>query len=166
MALDLGLATHQLLPPLDGVTQSSRNHSQRLADTLERGLGIPADAAAGPPAAARGVPQNWTPLPVDGSHIDVDRPPWTATCLCAATSSTWAAAPSPTAPTVQRADLGRRGRGFVPPFSRRRARRNPDLRPAARRTAHRSVIRAPAVVALRTISCRTFPSCPTRLRPG
>ena len=51
MALDLGLTTRQLLSARDGVAQSSHNRSQRLADTLERRLGIPADAAAGRTAA-------------------------------------------------------------------------------------------------------------------
>ena len=48
--LDLGLTTRQLLSARDGVAQSSHNRSQRLADTLERRLGIPA-AAAGRTAA-------------------------------------------------------------------------------------------------------------------
>ena len=93
MALDLGLTTHQLLSARDGVAQSSHNRSQRLADTLERRLGIPAGAAAfrtaavgrRPYIAARTgpegllgsqppyVPQDYTALSVDGSHIDVDR---------------------------------------------------------------------------------------------
>ena len=53
MALDLGLTTRtrQLLSARDGVAQSSHNRSQRLADTLERRLGIPASAAAGRTAA-------------------------------------------------------------------------------------------------------------------
>ena len=94
MALDLGLTTRQLLSALDDVALASRTRAQRLADTLERGLSISADAAARRTAAvgrrpylsARigpegllgscpppDVPQDWTALSVDGSHIDVDR---------------------------------------------------------------------------------------------
>ena len=51
MALDLGLTTHQLLSALDGVTNDAVSRAQRLSDTLERGLRISADAAAGRTAA-------------------------------------------------------------------------------------------------------------------
>ena len=94
MALDLGLTTHQLLSALDGVTKGAVSRAQRLSDTLERGLRVSPDAAAFRTAAvgrrpyisARTgpegllgsqpppeVPQDWTALSVDGSHIDVDR---------------------------------------------------------------------------------------------
>ena len=94
MALDLGLTTRQLLSALDDVALASRTRAQRLADTLERGLSISADAAARRtaavgrrpyisarigPAGLLGscpppyVPQDYTALSVDGSHIDVDR---------------------------------------------------------------------------------------------
>ena len=94
MALDLGLTTRQLLSALDDVALASRTRAQRLADTLERGLSISADAAARRTAAvgrrpylsARigpegllgscpppDMPQDYTALSVDGSHIDVDR---------------------------------------------------------------------------------------------
>ena len=94
MALDLGLTTRQLLSALDDVALASQTRAQRLADTLERGLNISADAAARRTAAvgrrpylsARtgpegllgsrpppDVPQDYTALSVDGSHIDVDR---------------------------------------------------------------------------------------------
>ena len=43
---DLGLTTRQLLSALDDVALASRTRAQRLADTLERGLSISADAAA------------------------------------------------------------------------------------------------------------------------
>ena len=93
MALDLGLTTHQLLSALDDVALASQTRAQRLNHTLERGLNIPADAAAfrtaavgrRPYIAARTgpegllgsqpppqVPQDWTALSVD-AHIDVDR---------------------------------------------------------------------------------------------
>ena len=92
MALDLGLTTRQLLSALDDVALASR--TQRLNDTLARGLNRSADAAARRTAAvgrrpylsARTgpegllgsrlppeVPQDWTALSVDGSHIAVDR---------------------------------------------------------------------------------------------
>ena len=51
MALDLGLTTRQLLSALYDVALASRTHAQRLNDTLERRLGIPAGAAAGRTAA-------------------------------------------------------------------------------------------------------------------
>ena len=94
MALDLGLTTHQLLSALDSVTNDAVSRAQRLSDTLERGLRISADAAAGRTAAvgrrpyisARTgpegllasipppeVPRDWSALSVDGSHIDADR---------------------------------------------------------------------------------------------
>ena len=92
MALDLGLTTRQLLSALYDVALASR--TQRLNDTLARGLNRSADAAARRTAAVgrrpylsartgpKGllgsrpppeVPQDWTALSVDGSHIDVDR---------------------------------------------------------------------------------------------
>ena len=91
---DLGLTTRQLLSALDDVALASRTRAQRLADTLERGLSISADAAARRTAAVGRrpylsarigpegllgscpppyVPQDYTALSVDGSHIDVDR---------------------------------------------------------------------------------------------
>ena len=94
MALDLGLTTRLLLSALDDVALASRTRAQRLADTLERGLSISADAAARRTAAVGRrpylsarigpegllgscpppyVPQDYTALSVDGSHIDVDR---------------------------------------------------------------------------------------------
>ena len=94
MALDLGLTTRQLLSALDDVALASRTHAQRLNDTLARGLNRSADAAArrtaavgrrpyisartGPEGllgsqAPPEVPQDWTALSVEGSHIDVDR---------------------------------------------------------------------------------------------
>ena len=94
MALDLGLTTHQLLSALDSVTQGAVSRTQRLSDTLERGLRVSAVAAASRTAAvgrrpyisARTgpegllasipppeVPCDWTAISVDGSHIDADR---------------------------------------------------------------------------------------------
>ena len=86
MALGLSLTTRQLLSALDDVALASPTYAQRLNDTPERRLNISADAAArrpyfsSPPTPrADGqspppdVPQDWTALPVDGSHIDVDR---------------------------------------------------------------------------------------------
>ena len=94
MALDLGLATRQLLSAMDGVAASVRDHGHRLTDTLERAQTVPPDEAAFRTAAvgrrpyisARAgpeglldsiappeVPQDWVALSVDGSHIDVDR---------------------------------------------------------------------------------------------
>ena len=94
MALDLGLATRQLLSALDGVADAVRDHGHRLTDTLERAQTVPADQAAfrtaavgrrpyisartGPEGllgsiAPPEVPQDWTAVSVDGSHIDVDR---------------------------------------------------------------------------------------------
>ena len=94
MALDLNQTTLQLLSAMDGVTKGAVSRAQRLSDTLERGLGVPADAAASRTAAvgrrpyisARTgpegllgsipppeVPRDWSALSVDGSHIDVDR---------------------------------------------------------------------------------------------
>ena len=91
---DLGLTTRQLLSALDDVALASHTRAQRLADTLERGLSISADAAARRTAAVGRrpylsarigpegllgscpppyVPQDYTALSVDGSHIDVDR---------------------------------------------------------------------------------------------
>ena len=90
----LGLTTRQLLSALDDVTLASRTHAQRLNDTLARGLDRSADAAARRTAAVgrrpylsartglegllgtcppTDVPQGWTALSVDGSHIAVDR---------------------------------------------------------------------------------------------
>ena len=94
MALDLGLTTHQLLSTLDGVVSNAHSRGQRLDDAVERALDIPIDDAAFRTAAvgrrpyisARTgpegllgsrpppeVPQDWTAVSVDGSHIDVDR---------------------------------------------------------------------------------------------
>ena len=94
MALDLGLTTHQLLSTLDGVVSDLRTRAQRIDDAIDRASAIPADEAAFRTAAvgrrpyisARTgpeglldshpppeVPQDWTALSVDGSHIDVDR---------------------------------------------------------------------------------------------
>ena len=94
MALDLGLTTRQLISAMDGVADAVRNHGHRLAQTLERARSVSADEAAFRTAAvgrrpyisARtgpeglldnipppGVPQDWTAVAVDGSHIDVDR---------------------------------------------------------------------------------------------
>ena len=58
MALDLGLTTRQLLSTLDDVALASRSHAQRLNYTLERGLNLSADAAAGlnNPAVGTGLP--------------------------------------------------------------------------------------------------------------
>ena len=94
MALDLGQTVHQLLPALDGVALDIYTRSQRLDAAIDRALAVPADEAAFRTAAvgrrpyisARTgpeglldsrpppeVPQDWTALSVDGSHIDVDR---------------------------------------------------------------------------------------------
>ena len=94
MALDLGLTTHQLLSTLDGVVSGAHTRAQSLDDAVDRALDIPTDQAAFRTAAvgrrpyisARtgpeglldsrpppDVPQDWTALSVDGSHIDVDR---------------------------------------------------------------------------------------------
>ena len=94
MALDLGLTTYQLLSVLDGLAPNIQSRSRRLDDAIDRALAVPADegafrtAAVGrhPYIAARTgpegllgsrlppeVPQDWTALSVDGSHIDVDR---------------------------------------------------------------------------------------------
>ena len=116
MALDLGLTTYQLLSALDGLAPNIQSRSRRLDDAIDRALALPADEAAFRTAAvgrrpyisARTgpegllgsqpppeVPQDWTALSMDGSHIDVDRH-----LPLRATSSTWAAAPSPTAPAT------------------------------------------------------------------
>ena len=94
MALDLGLTTYQLLSALNGLAPDIRNRRRRLDDAIDRALAVPADEAAFRTAAvgrrpyisARTgpeglldsrpppeVPQDWTALSVDGSHIDVDR---------------------------------------------------------------------------------------------
>ena len=94
MALDLGLTTYQLLSALDGVALDIQGRSRRLDDAIDRALAVPAGEAAFRTAAvgrrpyisARTgpegllgsqpppqVPQDWTALSVDGSHIDVDR---------------------------------------------------------------------------------------------
>ena len=94
MALDLGLTTYQLLSALDGVAPNIQSRSRRLDDAIDRALAVPAGEAAFRTAAvgrrpyisARTgpegllgsqpppeVPQDWTALSVDGSHIDVDR---------------------------------------------------------------------------------------------
>ena len=94
MALDLGLATHQLLSALDGVVDDAVARGRRLDDTIDRALSVPANEAAFRTAAvgrrpyisartgSEGllgsisppeVPADWTAVSVDGSHIDVDR---------------------------------------------------------------------------------------------
>ena len=94
MALDLGLTTYQLLSALDGVAHGIQSRLQRLDDAIDRALKVSTDeavfrtAAVGrrPYISARTgpegllgslpppeVPQDWTALSVDGSHIDVDR---------------------------------------------------------------------------------------------
>ena len=94
MALDLGLTTYQLLSALDDVAPNIRSRRRRLDDAIDRALAVPAGEAAfrtaavgrRPYIAARTgpegllgsrpppeVPQDWTALSVDGSHIDVDR---------------------------------------------------------------------------------------------
>ena len=94
MALDLGLTTYQLLSALDGVAPNIQSRRRRLDDAIDRALAVPAGeatfrtAAVGrrPYISARTgpedllgsrpppeVPQDWTALSVDGSHIDVDR---------------------------------------------------------------------------------------------
>ena len=94
MALDLALTTYQLLSALDGLAQNIQSRSRRLDDAIDRALAVPADEAAfrtaavgrRPYIAARTgpegllgsqappeVPQDWTALSVEGSHIDVDR---------------------------------------------------------------------------------------------
>ena len=116
MALDLGLTTYQLLSALDGLAPNIQSRRRRLDDAIDRALAVPADGAAfrtaavgrRPYIAARTgpegllgsqpppeVPQDWTALSVDGSHIDVDRHLPLRCHL-----STWAAAPSPTVRTM------------------------------------------------------------------
>ena len=94
MALDLGLTTHQLLSALDGVALDIQARNRSLDDAVDRALTVSSDEAAfrtaavgrRPYIAARTspegllgrrpppeVPQDWTALAVDGSHIDVDR---------------------------------------------------------------------------------------------
>ena len=94
MALDLGLTTYQLLSALDGLAPNIQSRSRRLDNAIDRALAVPAGEAAfrtaavgrRPYIAARTgpegllgsrpppeVPQDWTALSVDGSHIDVDR---------------------------------------------------------------------------------------------
>ena len=94
MALDLGLTTYQLLSALDDLAPNIQSRSRRRDDAIDRALTISADEAAFRTAAvgrrpyisARTgpegllgsrpppeVPQDWTALSVDGSHIDVDR---------------------------------------------------------------------------------------------
>ncbi len=94
MALDLGLTTYQLLSALDGLAPNIQSRRRRLDDAIDRALAVPAGGAAFRTAAvgrrpyisARTgpegllgsrpppeVPQDWTALSVDGSHIDVDR---------------------------------------------------------------------------------------------
>ena len=94
MALDLALTTYQLLSALDGLAQNIQSRSRRLDDAIDRALAVPADEAAfrtaavgrrpyisartGPEGllgsqAPPEVPQDWTALSVEGSHIDVDR---------------------------------------------------------------------------------------------
>ena len=78
----------------------------------------------------RRYPETRTAISVDGSHIDVDHHlPLRCHLInlggCAITYGAGLRLPA-----VQRAHPGRGGRGFVPPFCRRRARRDPDRRPA------------------------------------
>ena len=94
MALDLGLATHQLLSAMDGVVDDALARGRRLDDAIDRALTIPVDEAAFRTSAvgrrpyisartgAEGllgslsppvVPGDWTAVSADGSHIDVDR---------------------------------------------------------------------------------------------
>jgi hypothetical protein len=94
MGLDFGQTARQLMAAMDGVTNSSRNRRQRFADTLDRAMAISPVEAADRTAASgrrpfvfsrtgpegllgsrepRPVPNDWTALSVDGSHIDVDR---------------------------------------------------------------------------------------------
>ncbi len=94
MALDLGLAAHQLLSAMDGVVDAAVARGRRLDGAIDRALSIPVDEAAFRTAAvgrrpyisartgAEGllgsiappdVPADWTAVSVDGSHIDVDR---------------------------------------------------------------------------------------------
>ena len=118
-----------------------------------------------PPSAPPNEPQDWTALSVDSSYIDVDR---RLSLRCHLIQ------PGPLCHHLRRPGYGCQLFSEPTPavededlhlHSPDGARRNPDLRPAAQRTAHRGEIRAPVVVALRMISCRTFPSCPTRLKP-
>ena len=99
MALDLGLTTRQLLSALYDVALASR--TQRLNDTLARGLNRSADAAARRTAAvgrrpylsARTGPEAcWAAgrrrrFPRTGPRCPWTAPTstWTATCPCAAT---------------------------------------------------------------------------------
>ena len=46
MALDLGLATHQLLSALDDVVLDIRARNQRLNDAIDRSVAVPADKAS------------------------------------------------------------------------------------------------------------------------
>ena len=94
MALDLGRTTYQLLSALDGLAPDIQARNRRLDDAVDRALTVSSDEAAFRTAAvgrrpyisARTgpegllgsrpppeVPQDWTALSVDGSHIDVDR---------------------------------------------------------------------------------------------
>ena len=94
MALDLGLTTYKLLSALDGLAPNIQSRSRRLDDAVDRALTVSSDEAAFRTAAvgrrpyisartgSEGllgsqpppeVPQDWTALSVDGSHIDVDR---------------------------------------------------------------------------------------------
>ena len=157
MALDLALTTYQLLSALDGLTPEIQSRRRRLDDAIDRALAVPAGGAAFRTAAvgrrpyitARTgpegllgsqpppeVPQDWTALSVDGSHIDVDRHLPLRCHLDQPGRLRHHLRSEPWLPTVQRADPGRGRRRPVPPFSRRRARRNPDRRPVAGRAAH------------------------------
>ena len=95
MALDLGLTTYQLLSALDDVAPDIQSRSRRLDDAIDRALAVPAGEGAfrtaavgrrpyiaartgpesllGSPGYRPRVPQDWTALSVDGSHIAVDR---------------------------------------------------------------------------------------------
>ena len=115
MALDLGLTTNLLLSAMDGVVDSAVDRGRRLDDAIDRALTVPAADAAfrteavgrRPYIAARTGPEGLLgsisppEVPTDWTAVQWTPPTstWTATCSCAATSSTWAAARSPTAGT-------------------------------------------------------------------
>ena len=160
MALDLGLTTHQLLSAMDGVVDNAQTRAQRLDNAIDRGLAIPADEAAfrtaavgrrpyisartGPEGLLDGIgrrrtfPPDWTALSVDGSHIDVDRHlPLRCHLINLGGCAITYGQNQLRLPAVQRTHPGRgRTRTCTPPCPRRRTRRDPDLRPPARRAAH------------------------------
>ncbi len=94
MALDFGKTSRQLLSAVGAVAMTSRTRRQRFADTIDRALAVsPAEAVRRTASVGRrpfivaragaeglldshpppGVPNDWTAVSVDGSHIDVDR---------------------------------------------------------------------------------------------